>query len=145
MEFLPLQDQDAVLKSDRPTVELIKRWCRNDGVTVGSLLAGLATVGRFDVVEDTEAQLAADCERVMTQVAAAPGATTSFDLRMDEDLLTLQDLECRQAGRPLVKFDAMLVYGDDDEDVAFADHLRERLEAARLQVQLYRSNSNTCT
>ena len=62
-----------------------------------------------------------------------------------------QDQECRQNGRPLVKYDAMLIYATDEvyqkghplqgqplpeserSDV-FAAHLRERMESAGLQV-----------
>ena len=68
-------------------------------------------------------------------------------------LLTVQDQECRQNGKPLVKYDAMLIYATDEvhpkghplqgqplpdaerSDV-FAAHLRERMESAGLQVSM---------
>ena len=59
----------------------------------------------------------------------------------------LQDQECRQNGQPLVKYDAMLIYATDEADEKgrplpdkersdlFAEHLRERMEAAGLTVR----------
>ena len=67
--------------------------------------------------------------------------------------MTVQDQECRQNGKPLVKYDAMLIYATDEvhpnghplqgqplpdaerSDV-FAAHLRERMESAGLQVSM---------
>ena len=75
---------------------------------------------------------------------------TEFEVHATSTL-TVQDQECRQNGKPLVKYDAMLIYATDEvhpkghplqgqplpdaerSDV-FAAHLRERMESAGLQV-----------
>ena len=78
----------------RPTIELIKRWCRRDGVTVFHLADALSALDRDDVVADVGEAMVADCERALSQVTvanAASGASQRLeDVRMDEDVLTLQ-------------------------------------------------------
>ena len=80
----------------RPTIELIKRWCKRDGVTVSHLTDALSELDRDDVVQDVGEAMAADCERALNYqvtVANAAGGRVSQrleDIRMDEDVLTLQ-------------------------------------------------------
>jgi hypothetical protein len=62
-------------------------------------------------------------------------SSADADVRMEDDVLTLDDLECWQNKRPLVKYDAMIVYGEEDEDADFAAHLRDRMEMAGLKVR----------
>ena len=78
----------------RPTIELIKRWCRRDGVTVFHLADALSALDRDDVIADVGEAMAADCERALSQVTvanAASGASQRLeDVRMHGDVLTLQ-------------------------------------------------------
>ena len=78
----------------RPTIELIKRWCRRDGVTVFHLADALSALDRDDVIADVGETMVADCERALSQVTvanAASGASQRLeDVRMDGDVLTLQ-------------------------------------------------------
>ena len=52
----------------RPTIELIKQWCRRPGVTVRTLTDMLAQMDRDDVLDDAAEALANDCQKALTQV-----------------------------------------------------------------------------
>ena len=73
---------------------MIKRWCKRDGVTVFHLTDALSELDRDDVIQDVGEAMATDCQRALDQVTvanAARGVSQRLeDIRMDEDVLTLQ-------------------------------------------------------
>ncbi len=118
---------------------VISTWCQRDGggATVATLSLALRRIDRADVAEDAAADLLSDCRQaaargVSFSAAAASAAETEQRLKA----LTIQDLEAARRGDPLPKYDAIVLHGQDEEDVAFAEHLVERLESAGKKVFL---------
>ena len=118
------QRVEAALKSDY-TRCLISIWCSKDNATIEALLNALQLMDRWDVVQDVQPLLLSDCK------AAQAVSKTPLQSVDRSRALTLQDLA---DGKSMVVYDAMVLFGDAEEDQAFGSHLIERLEEAGLKV-----------
>jgi len=120
---------ESAYKKDH-TRAIIAIWCNRSGVTVQHLVTALEFMDRHDTVQDVRPLLLKDCRE-----AAAVAMTGVAAPHIDKtNALTLQDVEALASGKPLTKYDAMVLFGESDEDIGFGSHLIERCEDAGLKM-----------
>lgn len=124
------QKVESAYKQDY-TRSIISIWCNKTGVTVQHLVEALEAMDRYDAVEDAQRLLVSDCRAAAVAMTARVTDVNALD---KTNALTLQDVQALASGKPLVRYDAMVLFGEGDEDVAFGSHLIQRCEDAGLKV-----------
>ena len=123
---------EAAYKADY-TRAIVTVWCnRSHGVTVEALVKAMEAIDRHDVVADVKDLLVADCKAASTCKVSCKALQTVDRPKA----LTLQDVEALAAGKAMPEYDAMVLFGEGSEDVAFGEHLIERCELAGLKIFL---------
>lgn len=128
---LNFAETQRVEASSDKTKEVIMVWCRKQNATMSQLLQALRSLGRFDVIEDVYDDIVADCLAASEQLS-----NNQVDMKLitSSRALTIQDVDAVRKGEPLATYDALVLYGDADEDTAFGEYVIERMEAVGLKV-----------
>ena len=104
--------------------ETFGAWKKLPGASTNDLCSVLEKIDRFDVWDDVAEKVAEDVQ-VATETAAKKGldlknlAVTDLArkrIETEDDALTYEDLDCLNRGQPLPKYDAFILYSEEDSD-----------------------------
>ena len=104
--------------------ETFGAWKKLPGASTKDLCSVLQKIDRFDVWDDVAEKVAEDVQ-LATETAAKKGldlknlAVTDLArkrIETEEDALTYEDLDCLNRGQPLPKYDAFILYSEEDAD-----------------------------
>ncbi|XP_034247483.1 myeloid differentiation primary response protein MyD88 isoform X2 [Thrips palmi] len=122
----------SLSQSSTPFEDVLKQWVENKLTSEGSpptfkdLQDILGQIDRWDVYDDSEEMMKSDAEyysQSLLQIQPAPHEAIK---PFQNGCLTTEDVERVRQGLPLIKYDAFLLYAD--EDLSYAKVMIDKLE-----------------
>nr|UTS60220.1 myeloid differentiation primary response 88 [Anthonomus grandis] len=128
----------SIESAKNQTAKLLQMWKynnENNDATIGKLILYLERLDRTDVVDDVLPLLAKDIEKFKeTSSTSLSTFTSTIGNEQSNKLLTTADSQAARLGLHLQKYDAYVLY--DDDDVDFASNVIGTLEGEPYNLHL---------
>lgn len=106
-----------------PTWQVLSQW--KEG-SLGHLTSILGQLDRWDVVDDTAEYMVEDARKFLKRKEETPNSAPEIDVDIEKQILTVADLSRLEQGLEPQRYDAFLLFADEDQD--FADLIVQKLE-----------------
>uniref|UniRef100_A0A1B6LXK5 TIR domain-containing protein n=1 Tax=Graphocephala atropunctata TaxID=36148 RepID=A0A1B6LXK5_9HEMI len=122
---------------ENPACQVLAAWEKDPVASLGQLEQYLGQLDRWDIVDDVNLLIRADAKGFMSRMTDNPQENSVGVSDVDERVLTYDDITRLESGLQLQKYDALLLYADQDQ--SFATQMVDRLEEYNLKVCLKES------